>query len=60
MSSRDGLVFSSDYPHHEGNADPIALYGPQLDALDEELRESFLGSNMQGCFTRMGDPLPAR
>ena len=27
-------LFSSDYPHQEGNADPINLYGGALDALD--------------------------
>jgi hypothetical protein len=53
------LVFSSDYPHHEGNADPISLYGPALGDLEDSLRESFLGGNMSDCFARMGDPLPA-
>ena len=33
------LVCSSDYPHFEGNADPIELYGAALDDLDAELRE---------------------
>lgn len=28
------LVFSSDYPHGEGNANPIALYEPALSALE--------------------------
>jgi predicted TIM-barrel fold metal-dependent hydrolase len=53
-------LFSSDYPHQEGNADPIALYGPHLDALDPELRRAFMGANALGCFERMGDALPAR
>lgn len=51
------LVFSSDYPHHEGNADPIALYGPGLDRLDDLLRRSFLGGNIEACFARTRDPL---
>jgi predicted TIM-barrel fold metal-dependent hydrolase len=51
-------VFSSDFPHMEGNADPIALYGDALDALDGDLRTSFLGQNMLECFARTGDPLP--
>jgi predicted TIM-barrel fold metal-dependent hydrolase len=51
-------LFSSDYPHQEGNADPIALYGPQLDELAPEIRAGFLGGNAAGCFARMGDPLP--
>jgi predicted TIM-barrel fold metal-dependent hydrolase len=54
------LVFSSDYPHGEGNADPIALYEPALSSLDEGLRASFLGANMAECFARTGDPLPDR
>lgn len=55
----DTLVFSSDYPHREGNADPIALYEPELEALDPELRASFLGRNIEQCFERIADPLPA-
>jgi predicted TIM-barrel fold metal-dependent hydrolase len=51
-------VFSSDYPHQEGNVDPINLYGPALDELDGAVRTSFLGDNIQHCFARMGDPLP--
>lgn len=53
------LVFSSDYPHQEGNAEPIDLYRPGLDALDPALRAEFLGDNMAACFARTGDPLPA-
>lgn len=51
------LVFSSDYPHQEGNAEPIELYRPGLDALPAELRASFLGDNIAACFARTGDPL---
>jgi predicted TIM-barrel fold metal-dependent hydrolase len=51
------FVFSSDFPHAEGNADPIELYRPGLDDLDEELRASFMGDNMYDCYARMGDPL---
>lgn len=50
-------VFSSDFPHQEGNADPIELYRPALDDLDGPLRASFMGANMQECYARMGDPL---
>jgi predicted TIM-barrel fold metal-dependent hydrolase len=50
-------VFSSDYPHQEGNADPIELYGPALDALDPPLRAAFMGATMEDCFARMGAPL---
>ena len=51
-------LFSSDYPHQEGNAEPIELYGAALDGLDAELRERFLSSNALDCFARIGDPLP--
>jgi len=51
------LVFSSDYPHGEGNNDPINLYEPALSALDAERRASFMGANMLNCFDRMGDAL---
>jgi predicted TIM-barrel fold metal-dependent hydrolase len=50
-------VFSSDFPHLEGNADPIDLYRPELDDLDAEIRSSFLGENAADCFARTGDPL---
>jgi predicted TIM-barrel fold metal-dependent hydrolase len=50
-------LFSSDYPHMEGNADPINLYGPALRALDADLRERFLGGNAEQAFARTGDPL---
>lgn len=56
----DMVVFSSDYPHHEGNADPVELYRPQLDHLDAAVRADFLGENIARCFHRTGDPLPAR
>jgi predicted TIM-barrel fold metal-dependent hydrolase len=56
----DMCVFSSDYPHLEGNADPVELYRPGLDALDDAVRTSFLGANVAACFDRMGDPLPSR
>jgi hypothetical protein len=50
-------LFSSDYPHQEGNADPINLYGMRLAALDESLRDQFLGRNAAAAFARTGDPL---
>jgi predicted TIM-barrel fold metal-dependent hydrolase len=52
------VVFSSDYPHLEGNADPIALYGPELDSLSADERSSFMGDSIEECFARTGDPLP--
>jgi hypothetical protein len=53
----DVVVWSSDYPHQEGNADPIELYRPALDDLDADLRTWFMGANVEECFARMGDPL---
>lgn len=50
-------LFSSDYPHFEGNADPINLYGAALDDLDPALRDRFLGGNAVEVFARTGDPL---
>jgi predicted TIM-barrel fold metal-dependent hydrolase len=51
------VVWSSDYPHQEGNADPIELYRPALDDLDADLRRAFMGGTVEDCFARMGDPL---
>jgi hypothetical protein len=53
------VVFSSDYPHQEGNAEPLALYGPQLDELDDRVRSLFLGDSIEECYARTGDPLRA-
>lgn len=50
-------LFSSDYPHLEGNADPINLYGPALDDLESRTRQAFLGANAADAFARLGDPL---
>jgi predicted TIM-barrel fold metal-dependent hydrolase len=53
------VVFSSDYPHMEGNAAPLELYRPALDELDAEVRALFLGDSIEQCYARTGDPLPA-
>ena len=53
------VVFSSDYPHTEGNADPIALYQPGLDALEAQVRKAFMGGSMAESFARMGQPVTA-
>jgi predicted TIM-barrel fold metal-dependent hydrolase len=50
-------VFSSDYPHGEGNEDPISLYGDALADLDPDLRTAFLGRNVEAVFARTGQPL---
>jgi predicted TIM-barrel fold metal-dependent hydrolase len=51
------VVFSSDYPHTEGNADPINLYQPGLGTLGTDVQTDFLGRTMVESFARMGDPL---
>lgn len=52
-------IFSSDYPHFEGNPDPIGHYDATLAAIAEETKASFLGDNIAECFARMGDPVAA-
>jgi hypothetical protein len=52
------LVFSSDFPHSEGNVAPIAVYGDALDRLEPAVRDAFLGGTMCDVHARMGDPLP--
>ena len=52
-------VFSSDYPHFEGSADPVGHYDKELSSLAPEARTSFLGDNVAACFARMGDPIGA-
>jgi predicted TIM-barrel fold metal-dependent hydrolase len=53
----DMLVFSSDFPHGEGNEDPISIFEPTILELDPPTRASFLGENIAECFARTGDPL---
>jgi predicted TIM-barrel fold metal-dependent hydrolase len=52
-------IFSSDYPHFEGNPDPIGHYDSTLANLADETKASFLGDNIALCFARMGDPVAA-
>jgi predicted TIM-barrel fold metal-dependent hydrolase len=54
----DMLVFSSDFPHNEGNADPIAVYGDALGRLDPATRDAFMGGTITAVYEQMGDPLP--
>ena len=52
-------VFSSDYPHQEGNARADrALPAGASTSSTIRLRSWFLGGNVEACFVRMGDPLP--
>jgi predicted TIM-barrel fold metal-dependent hydrolase len=50
-------VFSSDYPHYEGNPDPLAHYVQELADADEATRSRFLGGAVVEAYARMGDPV---
>jgi len=50
-------VFSSDYPHFEGNPNPLAHYAAELTAVDESTRGLFLGGTIADAYARMGDPI---
>ena len=53
----DMIVFSSDFPHFEGFADPIGHYAEVLKELPPARRERFFGGAIEDAFRRMGDPL---
>jgi predicted TIM-barrel fold metal-dependent hydrolase len=55
----DMIVFSSDFPHFEGFADPIGHYAEALKELPPAQRERFFGGAIEDAFRRMGDPLLA-
>jgi predicted TIM-barrel fold metal-dependent hydrolase len=57
LALSDMLIFSSDFPHGEGNGDPVNIFEPTLELLGDA-RSAFLGDNIAACFQRMGDPLP--
>jgi uncharacterized protein len=50
-------VFSSDFPHFEGNGEPLPYYQDLLGDLDDEARDGFLGGSIAAVYERMGDPL---
>lgn len=54
----DMIVFSSDFPHFEGFAEPKAHYAEALAPLPPERRARFLGGAIADIYRRMGDPLP--
>jgi len=54
----DMIVFSSDFPHFEGFAEPKAHYDALLASLPAERRTRFLGGAIAEVYRRMGDPLP--
>jgi predicted TIM-barrel fold metal-dependent hydrolase len=51
------VAFSSDYPHFEGNDDPIGHYRTALADIDGERRDAFFANNILESYARMGDPL---
>jgi len=53
----DMIVFSSDFPHFEGFADPKAHYAKALEGLSPRRRERFFGGSIADAFARMGDPI---
>jgi len=53
-------VFSSDYPHYEGNPDPLEYYESALSTLDDAARAQFLGGSIADVYARMGDPARPR
>lgn len=55
----DMLVFSSDFPHFEGFADPRGHYAALFNKISPRQRDLFLGGNTLALYERMGDPLPA-
>ena len=50
-------VFSSDFPHFEGNGEPLPYYRELLAELDDDVRDDFLGGSIAEAYERMGDPL---
>ena len=53
----DVAVFSSDYPHFEGNPDPVAHYDAELHDMADDLRRRFLTGNIAASYAMTGDPL---
>jgi hypothetical protein len=53
----DMIVFSSDFPHFEGIADPASHYAETLAGLSKPRRDRFFGGATADMFKRMGDPI---
>ena len=51
------LVFSTDFPHFEGFADPAGYFSGALAESSAAERAAFAGGTMAGVFARMGQPL---
>jgi predicted TIM-barrel fold metal-dependent hydrolase len=50
-------VFSSDYPHFEGNPNPLAYYDQELAPVEDASRSRFFGGAIAESYARMGDPV---
>jgi predicted TIM-barrel fold metal-dependent hydrolase len=53
----DMVVFSSDFPHFEGIANPAKYYQGKLMNLSAARRERFYSGSIADVYARMGDPI---
>jgi uncharacterized protein len=53
----DMILFSSDFPHFEGFADPASHYAETLADVPQARKDRFFGGATAEMFKRMGDPL---
>ena len=53
----DMIVFSSDFPHFEGIADPAGYYAKKLVDVPQARRDRFYGGIMADVYARMGDAI---
>jgi predicted TIM-barrel fold metal-dependent hydrolase len=53
----DMILFSSDFPHFEGFADPASYYAGTLTGVCQAKQDRFFGGAAAEIFNRMGDPL---
>ena len=51
------LVFSTDFPHFEGHADPAGYYAGALPGLSPAQRAAFAGGTIARVFADLGQPL---
>jgi len=53
----DMILFSSDFPHFEGFANPAAHYAETLADFPQQRRDRFFGGAAADIYARMGDPI---
>ena len=51
------ILFSSDFPHFEGFADPATYYKQALAEIPAARKETFFHGSAEAIFARMGDPI---